>query len=159
VNGFLWNLLLALAWAIAAGELTVSNLLFGFILGFLVLYFTRRSLGLENYGRKVTGLIGLVMLFFWELTVASLRIAYDIVTPRHHMRPGVLAVPLEVKSDAEITLLANLITMTPGTLSLDISEDRSVLYVHTMYIGEGDLETERRNLKSGFERRIVELFR
>jgi multicomponent Na+:H+ antiporter subunit E len=159
MNAFSWNLLLALVWAVAAGELTVANLLLGFVLGFLVLTFTRRSLGAENYGSKVTGLIALMVIFLWELTVATIRVAYDVVTPRHHMRPAVLAVPLDIKSDGEIALLANLITLTPGTLSLDISEDRRVLYVHTMYMGEADLETERRKIKSVFEPRIMELFR
>jgi multicomponent Na+:H+ antiporter subunit E len=73
--------------------------------------------------------------------------------------PGVVAIPLDARTDAEIALLANLITLTPGSVTLDISEDRSVLYVHAMYIDGGDVEAYRRSLKEGLERRVLELMR
>jgi len=73
------------------------------------------------------------------------------------MRPGILAVPLDAQSDAEITLLANLLTLTPGTLSLDVSPDRRFLYVHIMYITDAD--ATRRRIKDGFERRVLEVLR
>jgi multicomponent Na+:H+ antiporter subunit E len=73
------------------------------------------------------------------------------------MRPGVVAIPLDVKTDIQIALLANLVTLTPGSISLDISGDRSVLYLHVMYIEEP--EAVRREIKEGFERRILEAFR
>ena len=72
-------------------------------------------------------------------------------------RPGVVAIPLEAKTDAEITFLANVITLTPGTLSLDVSEDRSTLYVHTMFLESP--EVLRESIKEGFERRVLELLR
>jgi multicomponent Na+:H+ antiporter subunit E len=75
------------------------------------------------------------------------------------MRPGVVAIPLDVQTDAEITLLANLITLTPGTLSLDVSTDRRVLYIHVMYIDNDDVEAVRRKIKEGFERRVLEVLR
>ncbi len=73
--------------------------------------------------------------------------------------PGVVAIPLDARTDAEITLLANLITLTPGSVSLDLSEDRRVLYVHAMYIDGGDVEAYRRSVKEGLERRVLELLR
>jgi multicomponent Na+:H+ antiporter subunit E len=73
------------------------------------------------------------------------------------MRPGVVAVPLDARTDAEITLLANLITLTPGTLSLDVSADRSFLYVHAMYVD--DVNDVKRQIKDGFERRLLEVMR
>jgi multicomponent Na+:H+ antiporter subunit E len=73
--------------------------------------------------------------------------------------PGVVAIPLDARTDAEITLLANLITLTPGSVTLDLSEDRSVLYVHAMYIDGGDVEAYRRSVKEGLERRVLELLR
>jgi multicomponent Na+:H+ antiporter subunit E len=75
------------------------------------------------------------------------------------MRPGVVAIPLDARTDAEITLLANLITLTPGTLSLDVSSDRRMLYIHVMYIDNDDLEEVRRKIKAGFERRVLEVLR
>jgi multicomponent Na+:H+ antiporter subunit E len=73
--------------------------------------------------------------------------------------PGVVAIPLDARTDTEITLLANLITLTPGSVTLDLSEDRSVLYVHAMYIDGGDVEAYRRSVKEGLERRVLELLR
>ena len=73
--------------------------------------------------------------------------------------PGVVAIPLDARTDAEITLLANLITLTPGSVSLDLSEDKRVLYVHAMYIDGGDVEAYRRSVKEGLERRVLELLR
>ena len=73
--------------------------------------------------------------------------------------PGVVAIPLDARTDAEIALLANLITLTPGSVSLDLSEDRRVLYVHAMYIDGGDVEAYRRSVKQGLERRVLELLR
>lgn len=101
--------------------------------------------------------IGLLLLFIWEILLASLRVAYDVLTPRHRMRPGVIAVPLDARSDLEITLLANLITLTPGSLSLDVSDDRRVLYVQAMYIE--DVQSIRRKVKAGLERRVLEVMR
>ena len=73
--------------------------------------------------------------------------------------PGVVAIPLDARTNVEITLLANLITLTPGSVSLDLSEDRRVLYVHAMYIDGGDVEAYRRSIKEGLERRVLELLR
>jgi multicomponent Na+:H+ antiporter subunit E len=157
MNPFLWNLLLALAWVAATGIFTFSNLLVGFILGFLALFLSREVVGVPNYFAKVFQVLILVLFFIWELILANLRVAYDVVTPRHQMRPGVIAVPLEASSDIEITMLSNLITLTPGTLSLDVSDDRRVLYIHAMYID--DPEEVRSKIKTGFERRLLEVLR
>lgn len=76
-----------------------------------------------------------------------------------YISPGVLAIPLDARTDAEIALLANLITLTPGSVSLDVSEDRSLLYIHAMYIDGGDVESYRRDVKENLERRVLELLR
>jgi multicomponent Na+:H+ antiporter subunit E len=112
---------------------------------------------LPAYGPKLARLVELLGYFIWELFVANLRVAYDVLTPWHRMRPGVIAVPLTISTNAEITMLANLLTLTPGTLSLDISQDRRTLYVHAMYLG--DVEAERRKIQHGFERRILAVMR
>ncbi|MBN1220685.1 MAG: Na+/H+ antiporter subunit E [Anaerolineae bacterium] len=138
------------------GQFTLSNFVVGFGLGFALLWLSQRVMGRSIYFRKVPQIINFIGFFIWELILANLRVAYDVVTPRHYMRPGVVAIPLDVTSDAEIVLLANLITLTPGTLSLDISDDRHTLYVHAMHID--DLEQFRRDIKEGFERRVQEVF-
>ncbi|MEL7089262.1 MAG: Na+/H+ antiporter subunit E, partial [Planctomycetota bacterium] len=82
---------------------------------------------------------------------------YDVITPAANRSPAVIGIPLDATTDAEITLLANLITLTPGTLSLDLSEDRRTLYVHAMFAD--DPEAFCREIKEGFERRVLELLR
>jgi multicomponent Na+:H+ antiporter subunit E len=157
VNAVLWNMLLALAWVATTGVFTFNNLGLGFIIGFLVLFFTRRIVGAPKYFLKVRQVIGLILFFLWELVLANIRVAYDVLTPVHFMRPGIIAIPLDARTDAEITILSNLITLTPGTLSLDISADRKVLYMHAMYID--DIESTRRKIKDGFEKRVLEVMR
>ena len=157
MNALLWNLLLALAWVAATGVFSFENLVVGFLMGFLALYISRRVVGSPRYFNKVGQVISLLGFFLWELLLANLRVAHDVLTPRHYMRPGVIAVPLDAETDNEITMLSNLLTLTPGTLSLDVSVDRKVLYVHAMYID--DAEDVRRKIKDGFERRVLEVLR
>lgn len=157
MSAMLWNLVLALIWGAMTGSFEVDNLLIGFAIGFLVLYVSQRRNGRAPYAAKVRTIIGFIGFYLWELLLANLRVAHDVITPRHLGRPGILALPLDARTDAEITLLANLLTMTPGTLSLDVSSDRRVLYIHAMYLGDPD--AVRRGLKEGFERRVLEVMR
>jgi multicomponent Na+:H+ antiporter subunit E len=153
----LWNVLLAMIWGALQGEFSLVNLLTGFVLGYAVLWISQPIIGRSTYFTKVRQAFGFLLFFLWELVKANLVMAHDVVTPTHHMRPGVLAIPLDARTDTEITMLANLITLTPGTLSLDVSTDRRTLYVHAMYLG--DLEVFRRELKQGMERRLLEVMR
>jgi len=157
VTVLLWNIMLALSWAALTGEVTALSLAVGFVFGFLILFSVRRLLRPSRYFEKLWQSVRLGSLFAWELLLANLRIAYEVVTPSHNMKPGVVAIPLDVETDAEITLLANLITLTPGTLSLDVSDDRRVLYIHAMYVD--DAEELRRSIKDGFEKSVMELLR
>ena len=84
-----------------------------------------------------------------------MRLALDVATPRFQMTPGILAIPLDVTRDSEILLLSILINLTPGSVALDVSDDRKVMYVHVMYISSAD--AARAEIKSGFERRVLEL--
>ncbi len=99
---------------------------------------------------------GLVALFGYELVVSNIRVAHDVLTPRSRAKPGIVAVPLDIKTDVAITVLGNLISLTPGSLSLEVASDRSCLYVHIMFID--DPEAEREAIKSGFERKVREVF-
>jgi multicomponent Na+:H+ antiporter subunit E len=154
---FAANIFLAVAWALAAGNVTLSNLAVGFALAFLVLWLVRPVLSETTYFGRVGRILSFFAFYLWELVLANLRVAYDVLTPRHHMRPGIIGIPLDAETDQEITLLANLITLTPGSLAVDVSADRKTLYVHEMFIG--DLEQTRAKVKSGYERRVLELLR
>lgn len=103
--------------------------------------------------RSVRGL-GLGLYFLWELVLSSLQVSRAVVGPLRQLRPGILALPLDVEGDGRITLLASLISLTPGTLSLDVADDRRTLFVHAMLIT--DPEAERLALKRGMERKVME---
>lgn len=107
-------------------------------------------------GRRIIHAVGFLIFYLKELLVSNLQVAWDIITPRHHMEAGFVAVPLDLSSDWQILLLANLISMTPGTLSLEVSPDRRQLFIHVMYLD--DAETFRRRIKHEFERRVREVF-
>jgi multicomponent Na+:H+ antiporter subunit E len=155
MNYFMFNIVLALTWAMLNGEINLPNLIAGFIIGYIVLNIGHRAIGPSPYFGKVTKMIRFLGFFLWELLVSNLRLAWDVLTPTFLMKPRIIAVPLSVKNDAEITALANLISLTPGTLSLDVSSDKSVLYVHVIYAE--DEERAKQEIKNGMERWVKEL--
>ena len=99
--------------------------------------------------------LGLAAFFAWELLLANFRVAADVLGA-NRIEPAVVAIPLDVTTDGEILLLSMLINMTPGSVTIDLAEDRRTLYVHVMHMKSAD-ET-RREIKAGFERRVKSLF-
>ena len=157
MNFFILNLLLAFAWAGLVGSVSQGSLLSGYILGYAILWVFFRKKDEKHYIGKTPRLFRFLLFYIKEIFIANLKVAYDILTPTHYMRPGVIAVELDAHTDIEITLLANLITMTPGTLSIDVSTDRKVLYVHAMYIK--DVDTVKREVKEMLEKRVLDILR
>lgn len=154
---FLLNILLAIVWVFLTGTITAVNLAFGFILSFLVLWlisFNERS---RKYYVIAPRIISFGFYFLYELIKANLQVAADVITPKFYMEPGIIKYPLDAKTDLEITLLANIITLTPGTLSLDVSDDKKVLYIHAMYVHDKDEFIN--SIKNGFEKRILKIVR
>jgi multicomponent Na+:H+ antiporter subunit E len=101
--------------------------------------------------------IAFAVFFAWELVLANLRVARLVLGPRAGLRPAIVALPLDVRSDLAIQLLATTITLTPGTLSLDVSSDRRTLYVHVVDLGPAaDVDAFVRTTKATLERRIKE---
>lgn len=148
------NFLLALIWAITLGSLSLLNLGVGFLAGYLVLAIAGG--GRSTYIRRTSAGASLFFFTAWEIVVANLRVAWYTVSSLKSLEPAVLAVPLaDDLTDGEITLLSLLVTLTPGTLSIDLSEDRSLLYVHFMHIDDADEAI--RSITDGFERRILRL--
>ena len=147
---------LVFAWVAVTGEVSVANLLEGAVLaGLLVLLLrvpVRRRVRLE----RVPKALGLLLYFLKEVLLSNASVARILLSPVSSLTPGIVAVPLDLKSDAGITVLANLVTLTPGTLSLDVSPDRRTLYVHALHVE--DPEDFRREVKEGFERRVKEVF-
>ncbi|APO73990.1 Na+/H+ antiporter subunit E [Rhizobium etli 8C-3] len=154
---FLFNLLLAIAWVAVSGSASLHNLVLGFVLGTIALAIVREPLGSKGYLRRTRLVLSLTLLFLKELALSAWTVARTVLRPRMEIRPGIFAFPLTVDRDLEITLLANLITLTPGTLSVDVSQDHRTLYVHALDCS--DPEATKRAIASGFERKIMEAFR
>ncbi len=155
----LWNILLAVIWCSLQGDFSIANLIGGFLLGYGLLFLlaNRGIVEDRSYVRKLPRTIGLVVFFIKELVIANVRLAFDILTPGLNLKPRFLAMPLDAKTDAEIMLTASLINLTPGTLSMEISPDRSTLFIHAIYVKD---EAELiRELKDGFEARVLEVLR
>ena len=157
MNMLLINIALALAWSAFTGRFEPDNLTLGFGLSYLILWISRRAFKPSTYFIKVPQVIRFILFFLWELLVANLRVARLILSSQRELRPRVIAVPLETCNEIEVTILANLVSLTPGTLSLDISRDRGALYVHAMYAPDPDVI--HKDIKVGFERRVLALTR
>lgn len=153
---FALNIILAAIWSALSGQFSPENFISGFVLGYVLLWLLRRALGGESYVNKVPQVVLFIGFFLMEVVRANLRVAWEVLTPGHNMRPAIVAVPLDLRNPLQITLLAQMITLTPGTLSLDVSSDRRVLYVHSMYVD--DIDQFRAGIKNGFERRVAEVF-
>ncbi len=154
---FLLNLLLAAGFAVIMDQLTLSGFIAGFAIGYAALWISRSLFGSTSYFLRVIKLVKLAGTFIWELVVSNFRVLWDVITPSHFSSPAVIGVPLDASSDFEIMVLANMISLTPGTLSLDVSEDRSTLYVHVMFVD--DVETARTQIKERIEKPVLEAFR
>lgn len=153
----LGNILLAVVWAALQGDFSLRTLVTGQVLGYLILlglvrggvFGTSRYIGLVHRG------LALAVYFLWELIRANVRLALDVATPAYNMKPGIIAVPLDVTRDEEVLLLSMLINTTPGSVALDVSPDCRTLYVHVMYMDTPD--AAREEIKTGFERRVLGL--
>lgn len=157
MNLLFLHILLTLAWLALTGGFTAANFAIGFVLAIPVIWLSQRGEATFSYLVRLRRLASFAAFFLWELLKANLRVAHDVLTPRHRMRPGVVAVPLETLSDLQLLALTTLITLTPGTLSLDVSSGRGTLYIHAMYID--DLEQFRRAIREGYERRVREVLK
>lgn len=99
-----------------------------------------------------------LLLFPKELVIANYQVVKMVLSPRLPIRPGFVAVPLEAASDFEITSFANSITLTPGTISVYVSDDRDTIVIHAIDTGE-DLDVFRRGVKASLEEPILRFTR
>jgi multicomponent Na+:H+ antiporter subunit E len=105
---------------------------------------------------RIFRLILFIFYYLKELVISSLFVAYDIITPTDHMRPGIVEVPVDLKTDTAIIAFVNLISMTPGSLTMDMSADKKKVYIHAMYLN--DKEEFIRKIKGELEHKIRQIF-
>jgi multicomponent Na+:H+ antiporter subunit E len=155
MNIFTLNIVLAVAWAALTGNITLPGLLVGFVVGSAALFVARPLFpGCDRYFLRVWRWAKLCVLFLYELVVSSVQVVWDVITPSHKARPGIISMPLDAKGEMEILLVTNLISLTPGTLSLDVTDDCDTLFIHAMFADDPD--AIRAQLKSGMERWVKE---
>ncbi|NWF79079.1 MAG: Na+/H+ antiporter subunit E [Chloroflexi bacterium] len=162
------NLLLALTWVMITGASGIVDWIIGLVFGFVILWLSWRSFFDEPFTLRrylqlrtrnplltIWRWLRFIGFGFVEIVKSNIAMARAVLAPKLQIKPGIVAIPLDVQSDAGITTLANLITLTPGTVTLDVSSDRKTLYIHTFSVG--DPEQLRRRTKAEFERRVLEL--
>lgn len=163
-------LILTLTWMALQSSFTLPDLIVGLAVSyaivalasrFLSIPFTNGGLGRSrmdsrNYARLTLKWIAFIGFAVWSIVKANIDMARIVLFRRvADIRPGIIAIPLDVKSDAGVTVLANLITLTPGTVSLDVSTDRRTIYIHCIDVQDAD--ALRNDIKQNFERRVMEL--
>lgn len=151
------NIIIAIMWMFLSETYTFTTFFVGYILGIFLIFIMRRFISKPFYLNKVWKALLLILLFIRELIVSSIDIIKFVYKKDLDNRPGIFALPLEVKGDWEVTILANLISLTPGTLSLAVSDDQETLYIHAMDIP--DIESSITDIKETFEKAIMEVTR
>ncbi|MGF1456460.1 MAG: Na+/H+ antiporter subunit E [Alphaproteobacteria bacterium] len=148
-------------WAALTASANLSNLIIGFGLSVGALAIIRTALGAASsepyrFFRRPFKAMWILVVLVRELILAGLSVGLMAVRPRIDLNPGIVAVPLDTRDDFEIALFANLITMVPGTMTVDVSTDKSTLYMHVLDATDPDYQ--RNDVKSLFERNIIAAF-
>ncbi len=145
---FLLNLLLALIWVLLWGDASFYTILTGLLGGYFALWiFTRvagRHVLRRAYGGRVVDTIRFAAYFVVLLVRSNLQVAWEIVTPGWHMSPRIIRYDVSHLTPPQVTAFSNALTLTPGTLTIDVSDDSRFLYIHCMYAA--DRETAVREL-------------
>ena len=144
---------LAVMWMVLQRRLMLVDLLIGYVVGLVVAWVCRDFWTERVRIRRPADMLRLLLEFLREVVVANLQVAWIIVQPKLPIRPAFIALPLELRDDLQITALASIITLTPGTLTIDVAPDRSALYVHCLVAPDPD--AVRAQIKRVFEQPLV----
>ena len=160
-----WSLVFAVVWVAVTGAFTLPNLVLGFGFGAASLLIISGHPSLESKAgaklrlpsiRRLVRIGSLIRLFLYELMMSAIKVAGLVLRPDMNLKSGIFAYETALNKDSHITMLANLITLTPGTLTVDVSADKSTLYIHA--VDCSDIEATRADIRNGFERKIREAF-
>ena len=133
---------LTFVWVFLWGSVTVANVLGGLVVAALLLLVLPLPEQSERGGVRPLALLRFAVVFVWELVKASVTVVVQVLRPRGALQQAVIAVPVEGSSDRLLTLVANAVSLTPGTLALEVDRPRSVLYVHVLNVQGGEDEVE-----------------
>ncbi|QKY71641.1 Na+/H+ antiporter subunit E [Lentibacillus sp. CBA3610] len=148
------NITIAIIWMFLQNSYTASSFIVGYGIGILLLLFLRRFLAFDFYMKRVWSIFKLIILFIKELSLANIDMMKIVLGPKSNLKPGIIAMPTKLETEWQITLLACLISLTPGTISMDFSDDNEIIYIHA--VNAGDKEEVIRNIQKNFEQTIME---
>ncbi|WP_342506779.1 Na+/H+ antiporter subunit E [Sporosarcina sp. FSL K6-2383] len=155
----LLNLFIAFLWMtlMDEDELRFTTFFAGFLVGIGIIFFMHRFFGTQFYLRRLYATIKLLFIFISELTQSSIIVLKQILSPRLKIKPGIFKYETVLKSDVEVTMLSLLLTLTPGSVVMEVSPEGNVLYIHAM-----DVEQSKDALLTqlgNFEKAIMEVTR
>jgi multicomponent Na+:H+ antiporter subunit E len=155
----LLNLFIAFLWMLLMDEdeLRFSTFFAGFLVGIGIIFFMHRFFGTRFYLRRLYSAIKLLFIFISELTQSSILVLKQILSPKLKIKPGIFKYETVLKSDVEVTMLSLLLTLTPGSVVMEVMPEGNIIYVHAM-----DVENERDAILSqlkNFEKAIMEVTR
>ena len=148
-------IVLAVLWLALTGAPDAANLALGLGLGSLITILVAPSSGRIRHAIRPAAAILLIPSFVWNVLRASVLVAIRVATPRRKLRPAIIAVPLDAGSELQTTLIANMISLTPGTLTLDHDENGEMLFVHVLHVPGGDVDAARSEIRNRIERPLL----
>ena len=150
------SLLLALFWLLLVNELSAGQIALAVLLGLMLPMLTLRFRAARPPVQRLSAVVALLGVFLYDLVVANLLVARAVVGSMSQVRPRLVHVPLDLTEPAAIALLAGLVSLTPGTVLVDIDLREGVLTIHALLVG--DDAALARDIKTRYESRIKEIF-
>jgi multicomponent K+:H+ antiporter subunit E len=147
---------LAVVWLLLNNSLAPGQIVLGLLLGWLIPLFTLRFWPESVRIRRPATLLRFLLVVIWDIAIANIAVARRVMGRPDRLRPAFIDVPLALESDLAISLLANTICLTPGTVSAKLSEDRRYLLVHAL--DAPDANAIRDEIKSRYEAPLKEVF-
>ncbi|WP_044893968.1 Na+/H+ antiporter subunit E [Bacillus alveayuensis] len=151
----LLNVFLAFVWMFLTVSFDGASFLIGYLIGLLIIFILRRFFHSRFYLIPLFVIVKLVFIFLKELLLSNIAVVKVVLNRSLDIRPGIFALPTELEKDWEVTVLSLLITLTPGTLVLDVSEDGRTLYIHALDVP--DVKETIKAIKESFEKTIMEV--
>lgn len=153
----LLNFLLAFVWMFLSSRYNVSGFFIGYILGLTCLLLMKKMLPGRFYLHRIWAIIKLSVLFLKELILANIAVLKVVLKPKLELQPAFFKYETALTKDWEITLLSSLITLTPGTVVVHLSDDSKTLFIHA--IDSADVEDTVASIRDSFEKAILEVSR
>jgi len=151
------TVVLVLVWILLQNQITAGMVVFGIILGIIIPRLTAVWWPEKPRSFRITRMVPYTLMVLWDIIYANFQVAWIIITvPNSKLRPAWIVIPLELTQPEAITILAGTITLTPGTVSADLSNEGHSLLVHVLHTDNPD--AVRDEIKTRYEARLLEIF-